>query len=108
MNELGNEILSKVKVTLAFVGYGRLTLTDKCLIWNKSATSFFAFGAFAAATDNHVMIPISDMVKVGKYMCLTGGLLVTTNTGKEYKIAFNQKKHFLIVYNYLNKVVNGQ
>lgn len=32
MNELGTEILSKVKVTLVFTGYGLLTLTDKCLI----------------------------------------------------------------------------
>ena len=108
MNELGTEILSKVKVTLVFTGYGLLTLTDKCLIWNKSATSFLSFGAFAAATDNHVMIPISDMEKIGTYTYITGGLVVTTNTGKEYKIGFKRKKDFKVVYDYLKKEVNDQ
>lgn len=108
MNELGNEILSKVKATLVFHGMGRLTLTDKCLIWNKSASAFLAFGIFAAMSDNHVMIPISDMAKIGTYTFITGGLVVTTNTGKEYKIGFNHKKDFRVVYDYLNKVVNGK
>lgn len=54
------------------------------------------------------MIPISDMEKIGTYTYITGGLVVTTNTGKEYKIGFKRKKDFKVVYDYLKKVVNDQ
>lgn len=66
MNELGTEII-KAKVTLVFRGYGYLTLTDKALFWNKSATSYLAFGALNAMTDNHLYIPLDDISKVGTY-----------------------------------------
>lgn len=102
MNELGNEIISKVKVTLVFTGYGYLTLTDKLLYWNKSATSYLAFGVMNAATSDHLCISIDNIAKVGTYTYFPGGgLVVTTKEGKEYKIAFKHKKEFNVVHDYL-------
>ena len=103
MNELGNEIV-KAKVTLVFRGYGYLTLTDKMLYWNKSATSYVAFGMLNAVTDNHVSIPLENIARVGTYTYFPGGgLVITTNTGEEFKIAFKHKKDFEIVYDYLSR-----
>ncbi len=101
MNELGNEII-KAKVTLVFRGYGYLTLTDKALFWNKSATSYLVFGALNSLTDNHVIIPLEDIAKIGTYTYFPGGgLVLLTNQGQEYKVAFKRKKDFNVVYNYL-------
>lgn len=103
MNELGNEII-KAKVTLVFRGYGYLTLTDKMLFWNKSATSYLVFGMLNAATDGHVCIPLYTIARVGTYTYFPGGgLVITTNVGQEYKIAFKHKKDFNVVYDYLRR-----
>lgn len=102
MNAMGTTII-KARVTLVFTGYGDLTLTDAALIWNKSASSFLAFGAVNALTDNHLMIPLDDIASVGTYTYFPGGgLVVTRKDGKEYKIAFKKKKDFTVVYEYLN------
>lgn len=107
MDAMGTKTIVKTRVTLVFAGYGDLTLTDAALIWNKSATSYLAFGAMNAATSDHLMIPLTEISRVGTYTYFPGGgLVVTTNTGKEYKIAFKHKKDFKIVYEYLNNVVN--
>lgn len=103
MNALGTTTIIKARVTLVFTGYGDLTLTDAALIWNKSASSFLAFGAVNALTDNHLMIPLDDIASVGTYTYFPGGgLVVTRKDGKEYKIAFKKKKDFTVVYEYLN------
>ncbi len=107
-NAMGTTTIIKARVTLVFTGYGDLTLTDAALIWNKSATSFLTFGALNALTDNHLMIPLTDIARVGTYTYVSGGLVVTTNTGKEYKIAFKHKKDFNVVYGYLNERINGR
>lgn len=103
MNAMGTTTIIKARVTLVFTGYGDLTLTDAALIWNKSASSFLAFGAVNALTDNHLMIPLDDIASVGTYTYFPGGgLVVTRKDGKEYKIAFKKKKDFTVVYEYLN------
>jgi hypothetical protein len=102
MDAMGTTTIIKARVTLVFKGYGDLTLTDVALIWNKSATSFLAFGAMNALTDDHLLIPLSDIARVGTYTYFPGGgLIVTRKDGKEYKIAFKKKKDFNVVYKYL-------
>ena len=102
MDAMGTTTIIKARVTLVFTGYGDLTLTDAALIWNKSASSFLAFGALNALTDSHLMIPLSDIARVGTYTYFPGGgLVVTKKDGKEYKIAFKKKKDFKVVYDYL-------
>ena len=102
MNAMGTTTIVKARVTLVFAGYGDLTLTDAALIWNKSASSFLAFGAFNALTDSHLMIPLTDIARVGTYTYFPGGgLVVTKKDGKEHKIAFKKKKDFNVVYDYL-------
>lgn len=102
MNAMGTKTIIKTRVTLVFTGYGDLTLTDAALIWNKSATSYLAFGAMNATTADHLMIPLSEIAKIGTYTYFPGGgLVVTTDTGKEYKIAFKHKKDFNVVHEYL-------
>ena len=104
MNAMGTQIIIKARVTLVLVGYGDLTLTDTALIWNKSASSVLTFGVANALTDDHLMIPLTDIARVGTYTYFPGGGLVITKTdGKEYKIAFKKKKDFTIVYEYLTK-----
>ena len=94
MSELGTEII-KAKVTLVFRGYGWLTLTDK-------ATSYLVFGALNAASEGHLYIPLEEIAKVGTYTYFPGGgLVITTNQGQEFKIAFKHKKDFKVVYDYL-------
>ena len=103
-NALGTKEIIKAKVTLVFTGYGWLTLTDAALFWNKSATSYLTFGVLNAATSDHVCIPLTEIGKVGTYTYFPGGgLVVTTKTGKEYKIAFKHKKDFNVVYPYLSE-----
>ena len=102
MDAMGTKTIVKARVTYVFNGYGDLTLTDVALIWNKSATSFLAFGAMNAMTDNHLMIPLEDVSKIGTYTYFPGGgLLVITKTGKEYKFSFKHKKDFKVIYEYL-------
>lgn len=102
MNAMGTTTIIKARVTLVFTGYGDLTLTDAALIWNKSASSFLAFGALNALTDSHLVIPLTDIARVGTYTYFPGGgLVVTKKDGKEYKIAFKKKKDFNVVYDYL-------
>lgn len=100
------DTIVKTRVTYVFNGYGDLTLTDVALIWNKSATTFLAFGVMGAATDNHLMIPLEDISSVSKYTYFPGGgLLVITKTGKEHKFSFKHKKDFETVYDYLTNGV---
>lgn len=101
MNAMGTTTIITARVTLVFTGYGDLTLTDAALIWNKSASSFLTFGALNALTDSHLMIPLTDIARVGTYTYVSGGLVVTRKDGKEYKIAFKKKKDFDVVYDYL-------
>lgn len=108
MNAMGNQTIIKARVTLVMGGYGDLTLTDVALIWNKSASSFLAFGVLNAATDNHLLIPLTDIAKVGTYTYIPGGgLVITKKDGKEYKIAFKKSKDFKVVYEYLTKHIGG-
>ena len=47
---------------------------------------------------------LTEIGKVGTYTYFPGGgLVVTTKTGKEYKIAFKHKKDFNVVYPYLTE-----
>ena len=108
-NELGAEILSNAKVTLVFTGYGFLTVTDKALFWNKSATSYLAFGLAATTTDNHLYLPLSDIAKIDKYTYFPGGgLAITTNKGQLYKISFKHKKDFAVAFDYLSGFINNK
>lgn len=103
MDELGNVII-KARVTFALRGYGDLTLTENALYWNKSATSYLAFGVLNAATENHAFIPLSDIASVSTYTYFPGGgMLVTDKHGKEYKFSFKRKKDFDTVYNYIKE-----
>lgn len=102
MDAMGTKTIVKTRVTFVFNGYGDLTLTDNALIWNKSATSFLAFGILNASTDNHFMLPLNEISQIGTYTYLGGGgLTVISNTGKESKFSFKHKKDFKIVYEYL-------
>ena len=104
MDVMGTTIIAKARVTLVFTGYGDLTLTDAALIWNKSASSFLTFGALNALTDNHTVIMLEDIAKVGTYAYFPGGgLVVIKKDGKEYKIAFKKRKDFDVIYGYLNQ-----
>lgn len=106
-NFMGTKTIMKTRVTLVFTGYGDLTLTDVALIWNKSATSFLAFGLLNMATIDHLLIPLVDIAKVGTYTYFPGGgLVVTRKDGKVYKIAFKKKKDFKVVYEYLTKNIS--
>lgn len=106
MNDLGNVIVSQAKVTLIFTGYGFLTVTDKAIFWNKSATSYLAFGLSATQTENHLFLPLNCIVKVDKYTYFPGGgMVITTNEGHIYKIAFKKKKDFINTFDYLKSVI---
>ena len=106
MDAMGTKTIIKTRVTYVLNGYGDLTLTDAALIWNKSATTYLAFGVMGAATGNHLMIPLGDISRISKYTYFPGGgLLVITKTGAEHKFSFKHRKDFETIYNYLMKVV---
>ena len=93
MNAMGTQVIVKTRVTFVFRGYGDLTLTDASLIWNKAATSYLAFGAMNAVTDDYVMIPLENIALFDKYTYLPGGGLRVVNTeGKEFKFSFKHKR----------------
>lgn len=102
---MGTKTIVKTRVTYVFNGYGDLTLTDAALIWNKSATTYLTFGVFGTMSNNHMMVALSDISRIGTYTYYPGGgLLVITKTGKEHKFSFKHKKDFKIVYDYLMKL----
>jgi hypothetical protein len=103
-NYVEDKIIHKARVTFVCLGYGDITLTTRALIWNKSATSYIAFGALNSLTNDHVLIPFENIAKVGTYTYLPGGgIVLLLKDGKEQKIAFKWKKDFNIVYEYLRK-----
>lgn len=90
------------RVTYVLTGYGDLTLTDEYISWNKSATSYLAFGVANSATDNHLHLPLNEISKVSKYTYFPGGgLSIVDNRGKLYKFSFKHKKDFKVIYEYL-------
>ena len=99
-----NSIIT-ARVTYVLTGYGDLTLTDKALYWNKSATSFLAFGAANAMTENHFCLPLSEIADIDSYAYLPGGGLSVKDTkGKVYKFSFKRRKDFKVIYEYLHNV----
>ena len=105
MENYGKEIC-KAKVTFVFRGYGWLTLTTNGLFWNKSATSYLTFGVLNALTDDFLGIKLDEIEKIAKYTYFPGGgLSVITNQGKEFKFSFKHKKDFIVIYDYLTKVI---
>lgn len=92
------------RVTYVMTGYGDLTISEDALCWNKSATSFLAFGAANAMTENHFYLPLADISKIGTYTYFPGGgLSITDNHGKVYKFSFKKRKEFNAFYSYLQK-----
>ena len=110
MNDyVSNGIIRTARVTLVKVGYGDLSLTDKALFWNKSATSFLAFGVIAAATENHILIPFENISTVSTYTYYPGGgIVLLLKDGEQYKIAFKKKKDFNFIYEYLKNLINNK
>lgn len=95
-------IIHTARVTYVMVGYGDLTLTDEALLWNKSATSFLAFGAVNAMTDSHLCLPLSEIDSVSTYTYFPGGgLAIRDVRGKLYKFSFKHKKDFSVIYKHL-------
>ena len=104
-NYVENGIIHKARVTLVMHGYGDLLLTDKALIWNKSATNYLAFGVLGAISDDHILLPFENVSKVGTYTYLPGGgITLLMKDGKQHKIAFKKKKDFNVVYAYLKNL----
>ncbi len=107
MYSMGTQIIAKSRVTFVFNGYGDLTLTDACLFWNKSATSYLAFGAMSALTADHVVIPFNSISLIDKYTYFPGGgLKIINNEGKVFKFSFKHKKDFVLFWNYLQCIRN--
>lgn len=105
MNAMGTQIIIKTRVTFVFRGYGDLMLTDTALIWNKSATSYLAFGVMNVVTDDYIMIPLESISLFEKYTYLPGGgLKIINNDGKEFKFSFKHKKDFKIIWDFLTKL----
>ncbi len=104
-NYIENGVIYKARVTFVMHGYGDLSLTDNAIFWNKSATTYAAFGAVGAISDNHTLIPFDSIAQVGTYTYFPGGgMTVLLKDGKQYKIAFKKKKDFKFVYEYLKKL----
>lgn len=104
-NYIGNGIIHKARVTLVMHGYGDLSLTDKALIWNKSATNYLAFGALGAISDNHILLPFENIAQIGTYTYFPGGgMTVLMKDGNLHKIAFKKKKDFNVIYPYLKNL----
>ena len=103
------KIIAKTRVTFVLNGYGDLILTDTTLTWNKSATSFLAFGILNACTNNHFMLPLNEIAHIETYIYLGGGgLTITSNKGKEFKFSFKHKKDFKIIYDYLENYIKNR
>ncbi len=97
-------VIAKARVTYALNGYGDLTLTDTALVWNKSATSFLAFGALNALTTDFEPIPLTEIAEVSTYTYVgSGGIKIIDNRGKEYKFSFKKKKDFVFFRDYLTQ-----
>ena len=104
-NYIENGVIYKARVTLVMYGYGDLSLTDSAMFWNKSATTYIAFGAMGSTSEDHALIPFDNIAQVGTYTYYPGGgLTLLLKDGKQYKIAFKKKKDFNFFYEYLKKL----
>lgn len=106
---MSNErIIATARVTYVLRGYGDLTLTESALYWNKSATSFLAFGAMNAMTSSHIYLSFADISQIGTYTYFPGGgLMVIDNRGEVYKFSFKRKKDFNVIFSYLSTRLRG-
>jgi DNA-directed RNA polymerase subunit RPC12/RpoP len=96
---MGAEILYKAKVTLVRKGYGDLLLTDKALRFEVPITFL------DSVSENNVLIPFESILSVGTYTYLSGGgLKIDLKNGKQYKMAFNNRKKFNFFYEYLSNI----
>jgi hypothetical protein len=101
-NFVENGIIYTARVTLVMHGYGDLSLTDKAIFWNKSGTTFVAFGVIGTISDDHILIPFENIAQVGTYTYFPGGrMTLLLKDGKQYKVAFKKKKDFNFVYEYI-------
>ena len=104
-NYVGNGIIHTARVTLVKYGYGDLSLTDKAVFWNKSATTYVALGVMGAISDDHILIPFENIASVGTYTYFPGGgLVLLLKDGMQHKIAFKKKKDFKVFYDYLTNI----
>ncbi|MFV0552935.1 MAG: hypothetical protein ACK5L6_13595 [Anaerorhabdus sp.] len=96
-----NEIF-RVKVFRGYKGDGTLVITDECLYWNKSGSSYLKFGLINTMTDKHIHCSYEN---IGTVVLKKGlgrdGVIITTKQGEQLDFYFKKKLEAKEVYEYL-------
>ena len=104
-NENDEKIVMEVKGTLVGGGQGKVILTNKHIMWTKSATNFLLGGIMALATKGSTSVAISDILsaETGSGLGITF-IKILANNGKKYKFGFNKKAERDQALSYLKNI----
>ncbi len=92
VKEEAEKVILEAKGSLVGGGMGKIILTNKHIMWNKSAANFAMVGLASLITKGSTAVSISDILSIDTFVFLGGaGLQVLANNGKKYKFGFNKK-----------------
>ena len=90
--EQKEKIILEAKGSLVGGGVGKIVLTNKHIMWSKSAANFAMGGALALMTKGSTSVNIDTILSIDTFTFLGGaGLQIFANDGKKYKFGFNKK-----------------
>lgn len=104
VKEETEKVILEAKGSLAGGGTGKIILTNKHILWNKSAANFALVGLASLITKGSTSVSLDDILSVDTFVFLGGaGLQVLANNGKKYKFGFNKKADRDTAMSYIQK-----
>lgn len=101
-------IVLEAKGSLVGGGIGKIILTNKHIMWNKSAANFVMGGLASLLTNGSTAVSLDDILSIDTFVFLGGaGLRVFVNNGKKYKFGFNKKADRDTAMSYIQEKIRG-
>lgn len=93
VKEEAEKVILEAKGSLAGGGTGKIILTNKHIMWNKSATNFAMVGLASLITKGSTAVSISDILSIDTFVFLGGaGLQLLANNGKNINLDLTKKQ----------------
>ena len=106
MNSEKEQIILETKGSLVGGGTGKIVLTNKHIIWSKSAANIAMIGLASLITKGSTSVNLDNIISVDTFVFLGGGgLQILANDGKKYKFGFNKKADRDTAMSYIQKKI---
>lgn len=107
VKEETEKVVLEAKGSLVGGGMGKIILTNKHIMWNKSAANFAMVGLASLITKGSTAVSINDILSIDTFVFLGGaGLQVLANNGKKYKFGFNKKSDRDTAMSYIQQKIS--